>query len=68
MTDFGVSRIPLEKLTSESKQAVTMGGKPDVDALLRRVSELEAKVSQLQQENESLRRQVVTAGGAIFIL
>jgi hypothetical protein len=59
MTDFGVSRIPLEKLTPESKQAVTMGAKPDVDALLRRVSELEAKVSQLQQENESLRRQAV---------
>ena len=36
-TDFGVSRIPLEKLTPESKQAVTMGAKPDVDALLRRV-------------------------------
>lgn len=59
MTDFGVSRIPLEKLTPESKQAVTVGAKPDVDALLRRVSELEAKVSQLQQENESLRRQAV---------
>ncbi len=59
MTDFGVSRIPLEKLTPESRQAVTMGAKPDVDALLRRVSELEAKVSQLQQENESLRRQAV---------
>lgn len=61
MTDFGVSRIPLEKLTPESKQVVTMGAKPDVDALLRRVAELEAKVSQLQQENESLRRQAVSA-------
>jgi hypothetical protein len=59
MSDFGVSRIPLEKLTPDSKQAVTMGAKPDVDALLRRVAELEAKVSQLQQENESLRRQAV---------
>jgi hypothetical protein len=59
MTDFGVSRIPLEKLTPESKLAVTQGAKPDVDALLRRVSELEARVSQLQQENESLRRQAV---------
>jgi hypothetical protein len=61
MSDFGVSRIPLEKLTPESKQAVTMGAKPDVDALLRRVAELEAKVSQLQQENESLRRQAVAS-------
>jgi|GEM_PF-6023839 len=39
MTDFGVSRIPLERLTPESKQAVTQGAKPDVDALLRRVAE-----------------------------
>jgi hypothetical protein len=61
MSDLGVFRIPLEKLTTESRQVVTMGAKPDVDALLRRVAELEAKVSQLQQENESLRRQVVTA-------
>jgi len=61
MTDFGVSRIPLEKLTPESRQAVTMGAKPDVDALLRRIAELEAKVSQLQQENESLRRQAVAS-------
>lgn len=59
MTDFGISRIPVEKLTPESKLAVTQGAKPDVDALLRRVAELEAKVSQLQQENESLRRQAL---------
>ncbi len=61
MTDFGVSRIPLEKLTAESRQAVAQGAKPDVEALLRRVAELEAKVSQLQQENESLRRQTVAS-------
>jgi hypothetical protein len=56
MSDLGVFRIPLEKLTPESKQAITQATKPDMDALLRRIAELEAKVSQLQQENESLRR------------
>ncbi len=58
MSDLGVFRIPLEKLTEESRQAVTEASKPDLDALLRKVAELEAKVSQLQQENESLRRQM----------
>lgn len=61
MSDLGVFRIPLEKLTPESRQAVTQATKPDVDALLRKVAELEAKVSQLQQENESLRRQMAVA-------
>ncbi len=58
MSDLGVFRIPLEKLTPESRQAVTVASKPDVDALLRKVAELEARISQLQQENETLRRQV----------
>ena len=61
MSDLGVFRIPLEKLTPESRQAVTQATKPDVDALLRKVAELEARVSQLQQENETLRRQVAAA-------
>jgi len=61
MSDLGVFRIPLEKLTLESRQAVTSGSKPDIDALLKRIAELEGKVSQLQQENESLRRQAVAA-------
>lgn len=61
MSDLGVFRIPLEKLTLESRQAITSGSKPDVDALLKRIAELEGKVSQLQQENESLRRQALAA-------
>lgn len=56
MSDFGVFRIPLEKLTPESKASLSEASKPDVDALLRRIAELEARVAQLQQENESLRR------------
>ena len=59
MSDLGVFRIPLEKLTIDSRQAITSGSKPDVDALLKRIAELEGKVSQLQQENETLRRQAV---------
>lgn len=63
MTDFGVLRIDQAKLTPESKAKITEGSKPNVDALLRRVAELEGKVTQLQQENEALRRQV--AGVAV---
>ncbi len=61
MTDFGIVRLPLDKLSAESRQVVTSGAKPDTDALLRRVAELEAKVQQLQQENEALRRQALAA-------
>lgn len=59
MTDFGVLRLGLDKLTPESRAKVTEGTKPDVDALLKRVAELEAKITQLQQENEALRKQAL---------
>lgn len=60
MADFGVLRIELAKLTPETRTKLTEANKPDTDALLRRITELEARVSQLQQENEQLRRQVAT--------
>lgn len=59
MSDFGVLRLGLDKLTPESRAKVTEGTKPDVDALLKRVAELEAKILQLQQENEALRKQAL---------
>jgi hypothetical protein len=66
MSDLGVFRIPLDKLTSESRQAITQSTKPDVDALLRRIAELEARVSQLQQENETLRRGAVSSSAPMI--
>lgn len=60
MSDLGTFRVPLDKLTAESRLAVSQAGKPDAEALLRRIAELEAKVSQLQQENEALRRQAAS--------
>jgi len=56
ISDFGVLRLDLQKLTPETKAKLTEGAKPDVNALLQRLAELEGKVSQLQQENEQLRR------------
>lgn len=60
MSEFGVLRIALEKLTPESLQKVTQAVQPDTTSLLKRIAELEARVSQLQQENEALRRQALT--------
>ncbi len=56
MSDFGAFRIPLEKLTPASRASLSQAATPDVDALLRRIPELEARVARLQQENESMRR------------
>jgi hypothetical protein len=61
MSDFGVLRLPLDKLTAESRAKVGEGAKPDTDAMARRIAELEAKVAQLQSENEALRAQRVAA-------
>jgi len=59
MSDFGVLRLPLDKLTAESRAKVGEEAKPDTDAIARRIAELEAKVTQLQAENEALRAQRV---------
>lgn len=61
MSDFGVLRIALDKLTPASRAEVTSLSKPDNEALLQRIQQLEAQVAQLQQENEALRRQAVSS-------
>ncbi len=61
MADFGVLRIELVKLTPETRAKLEEANKPDTQALLKRIAELEARVSQLQQENEQLRRQASAA-------
>lgn len=64
MSDFGVLRLDLQKLTAETRAKLTEGSKPDASALLQRIAELEAKVSQLQQENEQLRRNALSGATA----
>lgn len=63
MSDIGVFRISLDKLTTESRVIVSQGNKPGTEALLARIAELEARVAQLQQENEQLRKHSLAEGG-----
>lgn len=66
MSDFGVLRLPLDKLTVESRAKVGEGAKPDAEAMARRIAELEAKVAQLQTENEALRAQSAAAPASTY--
>lgn len=66
MSDFGVLRVAIDKLTPESRQKVTQSVQPDTNSLLKRIAELEAKVTQLQQENASLRKQALSSGQSSF--
>ena len=61
ISDFGVLRLDLQKLTPETRAKLTEGTQADSKALLQRIAELEAKVSQLQQENEQLRRNAMAS-------
>lgn len=60
MSDIGLLRIALDKLTPESRGSIAQTTKPDTEALLRHIAELEAKITQLQQENENLRKQALS--------
>ncbi len=66
MSDFGVLRLSLDKLTPESRARIGEGNKPDVEAMARRIAELEGKVAQLQAENETLRTQRVAIPAPTF--
>ena len=64
-TDYGVVRVPAERLTADSKRllgisAGAAGG--EVESLRARVRELEALVERLREENAAMRRGVPAAG------
>lgn len=56
VTDYGVVRVPVEKLSEESKTKLGITGDGDVAALKRRIVELEALVERLRVENAELRK------------
>lgn len=66
-TDYGVVRVPAEKLSAESKAALGISpgagsGSGEVESLRARVRELEALVERLREENAAMRRSAPAAG------
>lgn len=56
ITEYGPVRIPVEKLSDETKARLGISGAADVQALRTRISELEDLVARLREENVALRR------------
>lgn len=57
-TDFGVIRVPVEKISPESRKATGIGQPATSSQYEARIAQLEAKVRELEAENASLRRAV----------
>ena len=57
ITDYGVIRVPVAKLTDDSRKKLGISADANVAQLEKRVAELEALVERLRAENAQLRRQ-----------
>lgn len=57
ITDYGVIRVPVTKLTDDSRKKLGISADANVAQLEKRVAELEALVERLRAENAQLRRQ-----------
>lgn len=57
ITDYGVIRVPVTKLTEDSRKKLGISADANVAQLQKRVAELEALVERLRAENAQLRRQ-----------
>jgi len=63
ITDYGVIRVPVTKLTEASKKQLGISAGNETEQLRARVAELEGLVERLRNENTELRKQQ-TAGGS----
>lgn len=63
ITEYGPVRIPLDKISAESKAKLGIGAEADADALRKRIAELEDLVARIREENATLRRNGTSAGG-----
>jgi hypothetical protein len=59
-TDYGVVRIPVSKITEESRKKLNIPEETDVAKLKTRIGELEALVASLREENANLRKSGTT--------
>ena len=60
ITDFGVVRLPAEKISEESKKSLKIQPESEASKLKSRVTELEALVASLREENANLRKKSPT--------
>ena len=56
ITEYGPIRIPVEKLSPETRTKLGIGKEVDAEGLRTRIRELEDLVARLREENASLRR------------
>jgi hypothetical protein len=57
ITDYGVIRVPISKLTDDSRKKLGISADANVAQLQKRIAELEALVERLRTENAQLRQQ-----------
>jgi hypothetical protein len=65
ITDYGVIRVPVERLTDDSRKKLGITLDANVVQLQKRIAELEALVERLRAENAQLRRQPAPAPATV---
>lgn len=60
-TEYGAIRVPVGKLSAESRTALGITDNADAESLRKRIAELEELVTRLREENAGLRKGVATA-------
>lgn len=56
ITDYGVIKVPIIKLSEETRKELKIAPENDATTLKNRITELEALVASLREENASLRK------------